>query len=178
IWVVYGLLRFPIEMQWTLRSLLMPWYDGTVSHQGVWNSQLFNFSNFFGWTSLVLCGFFLFSSIRRRDPVMGALLIWCLIPLVVFSMSEMKRGSHLMLGAPGIIILVSYAAIYFQKQYRARWLVSAMGWISVVMMIGYAFEKLYLFSAERVRDRPWCDTIKKRTFRRELSSTGNRIISN
>jgi 4-amino-4-deoxy-L-arabinose transferase-like glycosyltransferase len=163
-WVGYCLIRFPVEMRWTLSSLFMPFYDGSATHQGMWYSQLMNFSNFFGWASLALCGFFLFVAIRKCDMRIGALLIWCLIPLLVFSLSEMKRGSHLMLGAPAIVILVSYASIHYCSRFRKVWIVAAAGWSCVIMMIGYTFDKLYLFSSEKNRKRTWCTDIRNASF--------------
>jgi len=159
-WLVHCFVNFPVETKWLLQSLFSPMTDNGAGHQGTWYSHILNFSNFFGWGSLLLMIVAIVLFIKSKSRVWLLLLLWALLPLIIFSFAEMKRGTYLMIGAPAAFMVVSYFALQMAESFRFARFPIALAWISVVTIVGYSIEKLYLFSDNKPGTSDWSETIK------------------
>lgn len=164
-WLGYCSVQFPIETDWLIHSLFLPMYDETVSPDGTWYSYLTDFGNFFGYTTYILVVIFSVKMIRERTDkeqfiTKLAMLIWIVLPLIIFSFAEAKRGTYLFISAPAIFILIAYSLENAKsRKLWSRWLSVA----SVVFIIGYSTDKaVNIIGKEHSRD--WSDELKSRKY--------------
>lgn len=159
-WLIYIHLQFPEETNWMLKSLFIPLDDPNSPHQGEWYAQITNFGNYFGYPTLIAVIFILVSRTKTFDINWRMLAVWALVPLIIFSIADMKRGTYLMISAPACFILVSTMILNRFPLLTPKYSFKIMGWISLVMIVGYSLEKLYLFSPDKFREPQWSSRIK------------------
>ncbi len=91
------------------------------------------------------------------------MLIWILVPLIIFSLAEIRRGTYLMITAPAIIAMT--ATLYHEdwrwKKMNLAKLTAIVSFISIAVI---SIEKLYLFSKDKSRTREWSTEIKNRSY--------------
>jgi 4-amino-4-deoxy-L-arabinose transferase-like glycosyltransferase len=160
IWVYFCVLNYPIEMQWMLKSMFTPFVDATRNPEGQWYSYLKDFGLFFGYGSFVLLLWFIWRAFVHRSMRDFALWMWMVLPLFIFSMAEVKRGTYLFISAPPLFYLICYAWMN-RDQLLPRWtrFIQLSALVSMIMMFGYSIEKLYLFR-ERKLTKDWSERIK------------------
>lgn len=164
-WLVYCWFAYPTETMWLFKSLFMPVYDTSVSPDGKWYSYLLDFGNFFGFSSFVLIVYSLISNHAIRAIFYNrskriAFYIWMLLPLVVFSFAEAKRGTYIFISAPAVFIFISIWLNHEIKSQRwVRWVAA----VSVVSIMVYSMDKLVLISS-KPHHQVWSDELKARKY--------------
>jgi 4-amino-4-deoxy-L-arabinose transferase-like glycosyltransferase len=159
-WCIYSWIQFPEESKMMAIGLFMPFVDPSFNPDGTWYSYLTDFGSFFGYTSFGIVIFFSWKYLRAINFQGIAMLVWALLPLLVFSLAEVKRGTYLFISAPAIFIFISMAVNEFVSgQKGGRIFMQAMTAVSVVSILIYSFEKLYIFNP-KPRDREWSERIK------------------
>jgi len=160
-WIFYAMNKYPTEMTWMLKAIFNPLYGTVENNDSRWYSQLTNFGMFFGYSSFVVLFFYM----SRRKVLFHQhrllMLIWILVPLVIFGMAEIKRGTYLMISAPAIITLT--VSLYYENWKWRNWNIAATTALVSFISIGVlSLEKLYLFSKDKSHVRDWSTEIKNR----------------
>lgn len=162
-WIVYAMLNYPVEMSWMLKAIFHPLHLVIENNDSRWYSQLNNFAVFFGFTAYVVVCYYLLRKKVVFTQRRFFMLMWILIPLIIFSLAEIKRGTYLMITAPAIIAMTT--ALYYEdwswKKFKLARLTAIVSFISMAV---YSIEKLYLFSKDKSRTREWSTEIKNRSY--------------
>jgi 4-amino-4-deoxy-L-arabinose transferase len=164
-WIGYCYVHYPIEADWLIHSLFLPVYDSSVSPDGTWYSYLTDFGNFFGYTTYILVILFIVNLVNERSDrgvhlQRIALLIWVILPLILFSFAEAKRGTYIFISAPAIVILISYS---LEKSMNWKSLSRWISIASVVLILGYSIDKgINIIGKEHSRE--WSDELKSRKY--------------
>jgi 4-amino-4-deoxy-L-arabinose transferase-like glycosyltransferase len=162
LWISFALHSYPQEMSWMLKAIFNPLYATVENNDSKWYSQLMNFGVFFGFTSYVVLLFYLLKRKVVFNQRRVFMLIWIILPLVIFSVAEIKRGTYLMITAPAIIALT--AAMFYEEWHWSKLnLAGATALISFISIGVLSVEKLYLFSPDKSHTRDWSTEIKNRT---------------
>jgi 4-amino-4-deoxy-L-arabinose transferase len=164
IWIGYGLLQFPTEMRWMLHAMFSPFTDTNLNPDGSAWSYVNDFGKFFGYPIFGLV--FLYCWLQRKNWTLKALAIavWALLPVVIFSFAEVKRGTYLMISAPAVFYLIGWGMEKWKTEGRACQYFRKWAALICIISIGiYAVEKLYLFRPRSLR-QAWCDEMKSRVY--------------
>ncbi len=161
-WALYCFAKFPTEAEWMAEAIFHPMTIIIPGNDGTWYSYLTDFGNFFGYPTYVLGIISIYLAIKDYNRKLLTLAIWIAVPLMIFSAAEIKRGTYLMISAPAIFLLVAYFAtavvVYWKKYPISKWL----AYVSIISMVVYSIERLYLFSNRKPRHLEWSDELKNR----------------
>ncbi|MFM9984116.1 MAG: ArnT family glycosyltransferase, partial [Flavobacteriales bacterium] len=163
-WCCYILYAYPIEAKWMLRAIFTPFQDTTINTDGTWYSYLTDFGNLFGYSAFLLLASVAWRAMKSKSNMFLALFIWATLPLLIFSLAEVKRGTYLFISAPALFILISWAAA--QGWRHIRWserAIPILGFVSILSIAVYSFEKLYLFRDNSAKNA-WSAEIKGRHY--------------
>ncbi len=163
-WGIYIVHAFPTEARWMLQAIFTPFADTTLNTDGTWYSYLTDFGNLFGYSAYIIVALVAWKSMKEKNMLWMALVIWAVLPLTIFSMAEVKRGTYLFISAPALFMLIAYAASASWR--NVNWnkrLLPLMGYVSVLFIAGYSVEKLYLFKP-KARTKDWSDQIKQANY--------------
>lgn len=162
-WLVYIWLQYNEETRWMLRALFTPFVDETINPDGTWYSYLTDFGNFFGYTTYLLLGVWCYAAWHKMDKDKLALLVWAVLPLLIFSFAEVKRGTYLMISAPAIFIIISsFASNRIIAPSLNKYLRFA-ACISVLSILISCVEKLHLFNPKDSSPQ-WSIELKQRQY--------------
>jgi 4-amino-4-deoxy-L-arabinose transferase-like glycosyltransferase len=164
-WIGYCYTHYPIEADWLIHSLFLPVYDSSVSPDGTWYSYLTDFGNFFGYTTYILVILFGVRVVREssdRGVLLQriALLIWAILPLILFSFAEAKRGTYIFISAPAIFILIAYS---LEKSVGWKTFTRWISVVSVGLIFIYSIDKgINIIGKDH--SRAWSDELKARKY--------------
>jgi 4-amino-4-deoxy-L-arabinose transferase len=162
-WILHCFIQFETEAQYMMRALFTPFVDESINPDGKWYSYLTDFGNYFGYTTFLLTGVFAYSAFKQKSCGSLALLIWALLPLFIFSMAEVKRGTYLMISAPAIFIIISSFLTSRNSSNRRSRFYSAAGIISVISILILTVEKLHIFNPKDTTPA-WSAELKARQY--------------
>lgn len=169
-WVLYIAQSYPQEAVWMFGALFNPFSDTTLNTDGTWYSYLTDYGNLFGYSTFALLALFIWQLSKANaeknsfKQLCIALLTWALLPLMLFSMAEVKRGTYLFISAPALFILIAWFVIQFeQHRFYLKKAATLLAYTSIIFIAGYSLEKLYLFRPA-VRNKTWCDEIKNKDY--------------
>ncbi len=159
-WALHCWTHFPAEAKWMAGALFHPMTIQIPGNDGTWYSYLTDFGNFFGYPTYLLCFIAILFAMKQQSRILLTLAIWIMVPLAVFSMAEIKRGTYLMISAPAVFILLAFFLTEKIPQMRYDKLVKALSLVSVLSIAIYSVEKLYLFSSKKSRTKDWSIRLK------------------
>ncbi|HEX6177709.1 MAG TPA: glycosyltransferase family 39 protein, partial [Thermoanaerobaculia bacterium] len=77
-------------------------------------------------------------ALRRRDPMLLFLLLWIIVPLVFFSISQSKRPQYILPLMPGVALLIGW--IWREIRFRAAALIASV--FGVVLLVAASMPQL------------------------------------
>lgn len=160
LWYFCCHVHFPVETDFMMQAMFHPLHIEIANNDATWYTYPTVFGNYFGYTTYLLIGAMAFDVLRKKDRRAAVLLMWIVIPFVVFQMAEIKRGTYLMIFAPAVFLIIAY---FVQQPFSVKkisW--SMLAWISVLFISGYSIEKLYLFSDKKNPAVVWTKDLKER----------------
>ncbi len=96
---------------------------------------------------------FLFYTLYKKQHVRQAivLLVWIMIPLIVFTLGSTKRHTYILIAAPAFFIGISYCFFHIYEVYKRanrKWIVGLVLIGLVVLPIRYNIERMKFFQNE------------------------------
>ncbi len=164
-WCSYILYAYPIEANWMLKAIFKPFNDTTLNTDGTWYSYLTDFGNLFGYSAYLLLAYTMWLAGRTKSNLLYALFAWSALPLFIFSLAEVKRGTYLFISAPALFMLIAWAAMHRWQQLRVSLrVIPLLGFVSIIFIVGYSIEKLYLFK-DNSAEHEWSAEVKNRRYK-------------
>lgn len=160
-WAMYCFTQFPTEANWMSAAMFHPMHIVIPGNDGTWYSYITDFGKFFGYSTFILMGIAFATSVSTRNRIALTLFIWIALPLFIFSLAEIKRGTYLMIAAPSVFLLLAHFLTDLNILNRYKKATRILAVISVLSIIVYSIEKLYLFSNNKSRTRDWSIRIKE-----------------
>lgn len=152
-WVLYMLSTFPAEMNAILFNALSAYSETEGGHVAPFYYYFHKVLVIFNELIYLALGFFIYRTFKteKRWPHLG-LLIWILIPLVIFTMADTKRQTYLLIAAPAFFLIMSWFWFYIRDFYiNAHYKI--INGILLVAMIGlsvrYMVERTKLFGGNQ-----------------------------
>lgn len=121
-WQIYAYHTWPQEVTWESQQVINRLFEALEGHEHPmhWYIQLIprDYGGIFTykWPALITLSvvmismlYALFCFIRRRDINLLTLLLWALVPYMVFSLAETKLGSYAGIAVPAVLIIIGYA---------------------------------------------------------------------
>jgi 4-amino-4-deoxy-L-arabinose transferase-like glycosyltransferase len=165
-WIVYILNSFPMEARSFLTSLFTPFHNNSLNPDGKWYSYLTDFGNFFGYTTYLIMVMVLFQLFKSRNHILITLLVWVILPLLIFSCAEVKRGTYLFISAGGVFMLVGWACSHEMAHTNLMGKsLRILGICSVILILGYSLDRMNLFK-RRIYGMEWSDKIKNAQYQK------------
>jgi 4-amino-4-deoxy-L-arabinose transferase len=107
-WVVYISTAYPEESGFVLNKFMGALTSPVENHEAEWYYYLLKMITLFGELIFIVLGFSIWLLFKRKYEWRTLiLLVWILIPLVVFSFSETKRFTYLLIAAPAFFVLTA-----------------------------------------------------------------------
>ena len=169
-WQIYILTQYPIGAKWMNMAVLLPASETIQGHSGAWWYYLNDIRIVFGeiiYLPMIWLCVVGFKKINRIH--IQFLLLWILLPILIFSMSATKRQTYLLIIAPAFFILTAYFAEYLKRnRLKMRFnpkLISLILFLLIALPIRYAFERLKPFNYDKINSEKtiWLKTIDAKT---------------
>lgn len=154
-WVFYMLASYPEEMNAILFNALSAYSETVESHVAPTYYYFHKLLVIFNELIYLALGFFIYRLLKteKRGPYLG-LLIWILIPLVIFTMAETKRQTYLLISAPAFFIIVSWFWFYLRDFYvNARYkIINGILLVALIALpVRYMVERSKLFGGRALQ---------------------------
>lgn len=91
-----------------------------------------------------------------------ALLIWFLVPLIIFSFAKTKMQAYLLFTAPALFIVTSaffFELLTYKLTHKPKWLYNLIAVLFIVLPIRYGIERMKPFE-KRDRNPQWVSDLK------------------
>ena len=170
---------FPQEAAWVVRKYILAYTDTVDAHSGPFYYYIQKAGVVFGELIYVplLLGIYEIA-VRRADWKIGALTVWWMLPMLVFSFAETKRLTYLLISAPAFFILLSYYwyRIASRKDLVSpRWALSLLLVALIVLPVRYSIDRITPFE-NRDRIPKWSSYVK--SLKEQLGATNKVVVFN
>ncbi|MBL1179745.1 MAG: phospholipid carrier-dependent glycosyltransferase [Bacteroidetes bacterium] len=155
-WFIYCFNAFPKESQTIVYALIFPMQNIVQNHSGPWWYYIEQIRIIFGeliYIPLIWLVYIIFHN-KKITLQSVLLLLWIIIPLIVFSLSSTKRFTYILISSPAFFILTSFFFFCLVKElkkienriYKALILITLF--LVLVLPIRYSVERLKPFSKD------------------------------
>jgi 4-amino-4-deoxy-L-arabinose transferase-like glycosyltransferase len=153
-WVLYMLYAFPDEMNAIMFNALSAYSETVESHVAPDYYYFHKLLVIFNELIYLALGFFIYRLFKteKRGSYFG-LLIWILIPLLVFTMADTKRQTYLLISAPAFFLVMSWFWFYIRDFYlNARYtIVNGILLIAMIVLpVRYMVERSKIFGGDQL----------------------------
>lgn len=107
-WLFHIYNAFPAETTNIFYGLISPFQESIQNHSGPWYYYINKLGVIFGELVYLPLLFIFFNRNLLKDAKFQLLLIWIIFPLILFSISETKRFTYILVIAPAIFIIISH----------------------------------------------------------------------
>jgi 4-amino-4-deoxy-L-arabinose transferase-like glycosyltransferase len=119
-WTIYVHSQFPAELAAEQAALLAHFTEGIEEHARPWYYYLAQLPMMQGELVLMAMVWAAVMAFGQRDRVGAALLVWALIPYIVFSFAVSKMPAYTAISAPAIHIIIAMAAVHWWSNERLQ----------------------------------------------------------
>ena len=152
-WVFYILEIYPEEAEFVLGQILGAYISTAENHAApfyyYWHEILF----VFGELVYLVLGFSIYQIIQKKSISPNLiLLMWTLIPVLIFSFAETKRHTYLLVAAPAFFILTSQLWFILSnniKSAKMKWLNYLLMFAFIVLPIRLMIERVKFFEEKK-----------------------------
>lgn len=136
----------PVEFSWMMKQLLFGADTQASFHASPWYYYFENIHAIFGPIALiaVILMFYQIKSIGREKALI--LLLWMLIPFLIFSIPQMKRQTYMLIAAPAYFVMIAnliYQLIELDGKSRGILITArAMALLVLGFSLAYHFNRL------------------------------------
>jgi 4-amino-4-deoxy-L-arabinose transferase-like glycosyltransferase len=153
-WVLYMLSAFPDEMSAIMFNALSAYSETVESHVAPVYYYFHKLLVIFNELIYLALGFFIYRLFKteKRGPYLG-LLIWILIPLLVFTMADTKRQTYLLISAPAFFLVMSWFWFYIRDFYLNARYTTVNGILLIAMIVlpvRYMVERSKIFGGDQL----------------------------
>ncbi|MFT5824074.1 MAG: 4-amino-4-deoxy-L-arabinose transferase-like glycosyltransferase [Crocinitomix sp.] len=153
-WVFYMLTAFPEEMNAILFNALSAYSETEGGHVAPFYYYFHKVLVIFSELIYLALGFFIYRLFKteKRAAYLG-LLVWILVPMVIFSMAETKRQTYLLISAPAFFLVMSWFWFYIRDFYlNARYkIVTGILLVAIIVLpVRYMVERTKLFGGNQL----------------------------
>lgn len=163
-WIEYTLSAFPIEGKEMVTSLISPFSIIIQEHTGPPWYYLNNIRIVFGELIYIPLVWILYKTYKDVNKTRYIpLLLWIIIPLIVFSFAETKRHTYLLITAPAIFIVSAYFwywLLEYKIYHKHKWFFNLILFLLIALPIRYTIERIKPFD-KRDRNPQWVTNLKK-----------------
>jgi 4-amino-4-deoxy-L-arabinose transferase len=153
-WVLYMRATYPDEMNAILFNALSAYSETVESHVAPFYYYFNKLLVIFNELIYLALGFFIYRLFKtERRWAYAGLLIWILIPLVIFTMADTKRQTYLLISAPAFFIVVSWFWFYLRDFYlNARYkIINGILLVALIVLpVRYMVERSKLFGGNEL----------------------------
>ena len=172
-WIVYILNAFPLEGQEFVSSLTNPLVKVIQEHNGPPWFYLNTIRIVFGEIIYIPIIWLLYKSYKEfKKAEYLSLVLWIMIPMIVFSLGATKRHTYLLIAAPAIFMVTAvfwYWLYGFKKNAKYKWLYNVILVLLISLPIRYSIERMKPF--EKLNRSPqWVADLKKLNDRKLIKS--------
>lgn len=152
-WVFYMRAIYPDEMNAILFNALSAYSETVESHVAPFYYYFHKVLVIYSELFYLALGFFIYRLFKSENKATYiGLLIWILIPMLIFTMADTKRQTYLLISAPAFFLIMSWFWFYIRDHYlNARYkvvngiLLTAM----IVLPLRYMVERAKLFGGDQ-----------------------------
>jgi 4-amino-4-deoxy-L-arabinose transferase len=176
---IYSHNSFPEEFAWVLKKYLFALSDIVENHSEPFYYYFIKIGVIFGELVYIPIILGIIRVIKNKSEwQLATLILWAIIPIIIFSFAETKRFTYLLISAPAFFLLISYYFFYTLKNLH-RVKLSWLAYIFLVLLIGlpirYCIERVKPFEHREV-EPAWSADLKK--INNNASIPENSIIFN
>lgn len=156
-WLVYIFINYPAEIQHVFQHFISPLKEGIENHSGTLFYYLDEIRIIYAELIYLPLGWMVYAYIKgSKTSELGILFYWILIPLVLFSLAEMKRHTYILVASPAFFLLTAFFFRYL-KLIRKRLsikpiLVNLILACLILLPIRYSIERIKPFKNRK--DKP------------------------
>jgi len=108
-WTLYMLATYPDEMRDILGGAASAYSEIIQGHSKPWYYYLHEMMTMFGEVIFLPLIYFVYSFWTKKGKFQfAALLVWILLPLLIFSTAETKRFTYLLISAPAYFVVIAW----------------------------------------------------------------------
>jgi 4-amino-4-deoxy-L-arabinose transferase-like glycosyltransferase len=165
-WQFYIFSYFPKEAAWENEVNFQHLTEVLQNHEGAWWWYLDYARK--QWNELIIIAFlwFLFVFNKKMDKIKWvALVLWILIPYIIFSMAATKMVSYILFTAPAIfIILSSFWWELKDNPLKIKWLNQLILTAMIVLAVRYCYERMWFFrdNSEPINKTVWMKNLNQK----------------
>ncbi|MGZ5243796.1 MAG: hypothetical protein ACXWW0_07865, partial [Bacteroidia bacterium] len=144
-WIFYILQAFPQEANWVLKKFIYAYSDAVEGHSAPAYYYLQQLGVIFGeliYLPMFLGLYFLFK--RKAGWQMWMMNIWWIIPVIIFSMADMKRHTYMLIFAPALFIIGAYFWFYLlsvKEKFKYPLVIKIILVLLIILPVRYGFER-------------------------------------
>jgi len=148
-WVYYALSYYPAEAKFVLGQIVGAYISAAENHAApfyyYWKEMLF----LFGELIYLAIGLSIYQIIKKRAQSQNILvLVWALLPVIIFSFAETKRHTYLLIAAPAFFILTSqlwFILRDFVKSAKMKWIYYLLMAAMIILPLRLMIERVKFF---------------------------------
>ena len=163
-WLFYVYNSFPTEFIAMKNALMAPFSEVIQGHSGPWYYYIDKIGKLFGEFVFIALLVVFIKFIKNQTWQMWILLLWILVPLLGFSISETKRFTYILIIAPAIFLLIGYFINQKIKlSFYPNWLQTIIYIGLIALPIRFSIERVDYFTdhtATYTAERAWKNELK------------------
>jgi hypothetical protein len=141
-WELHTRAAYPLESQWVTQVNLSHLSESVDEHTGSFLFHFLRIPKYFGLFAYIGIGLYFWQGWREQRNSFYAITIWFLLPYLFFSSIATKLPGYVMMAAPALFLMISYACWYCVEQ---KSIVSRL-----VLVLLLAFPALYCLQRLKV----------------------------
>jgi 4-amino-4-deoxy-L-arabinose transferase len=153
-WTMYMIATYPDEMNAILFNALSAYSSIVESHDAPFYYYFHKIMVIYGELVYLVLGFFIYSAFKTKAlHKYWGLLVWILVPLLIFSMADTKRFTYILIGAPAFFIATAWFWFYVREAYlnaRLKWLSGTLLVALLVLPTIYMVDRVKLFGGNEL----------------------------
>lgn len=161
-WMLYIYNTFPEETSYMLKALLEPVSSVIQGHEGNFWFYFDVLRIVFGEIIYLPLIWFLYKTFKESDYRSLTLNLWWILPLIIFSFSETKRGTYLLVSAPSIFIITAVFFLFllnYLKGKKHEWFYKLIMIALIALPVRYSIERLKPF-VDRDFNPAWAQELR------------------
>ncbi len=108
IWLAYIYTNYTVETMSIIQGLVSPMTNIIQGHGAPWYYYLYKLSSVYGFFIFIPLLFLTVQLFKKFNPNLFLILLWILIPYIIFSVAETKRFTYILIAAPAMFISIAY----------------------------------------------------------------------
>jgi 4-amino-4-deoxy-L-arabinose transferase len=153
-WFIYFLKQFPQEARWEIHQSLFAYSESIEGFSAPFWYYLNYVEIIFGEIVYIPLLFAIYFMIKdRKEWALKLLSVWWIIPVMIFSFSETKRHTYLMISAPAYFLITAWFWFYLQNVVASRkynWIKYLILAFLIVLPIRLCLERMKPFNKEEM----------------------------